>query len=70
MGTDLPPVWPHPQGDTRGYELKPLYRSVSAAAIADPKLYGFLAVADALRNGATREKKIAEQALKDLLRTR
>lgn len=70
MGADLPPVWPHPQGDSRGYELKPLYRSVPAAAMADPDLYRFLAVADALRNGAMREKKVAEQALKDLLRTR
>jgi DNA-binding Lrp family transcriptional regulator len=70
MGSDLPPVWPHPQGETRGYELKPLYRSVPAAAKADPMLYQFLAVADALRDGAVRDKKIAEQALKVLLRKR
>jgi DNA-binding Lrp family transcriptional regulator len=70
MGGDLPPVWPDREGDTRGYELKPLYRSVPAAAKADPMLYQFLAVADALRDGAVRDRKIAEKSLKDLLRQR
>lgn len=70
MGGDLPPVWPDPEGKTRGYELKPLYRSVPAAAKADPLLYQFLAVADALRDGAVRDRKIAEKSLMDLLRQR
>jgi DNA-binding Lrp family transcriptional regulator len=68
-GGDLPPVWPDPEGSTRGYELKPLYRSVPTAAKSDPMLYQFLAVADALRDGTARDRKEAERALKDLMQT-
>lgn len=61
------PVWPHPEGTVRGYELKPLYRSVPDAAIKDPKLYELLALTDAIRDGRARERKLAEKLLETRL---
>lgn len=62
--SDLPPVWPHPEGTARGGSLEPLYRSVPAAALRDPALYELLALIDALRDGRARERKLAEEALR------
>jgi hypothetical protein len=63
----LPPepalVWPQAQGTTRGQGVLPLYRTVPAAALADPALYRLLALAELLRVGATRELVAAEGAL-------
>lgn len=56
---DLPPVWPDPEGTVRGEELRPLYRSVPAAARRDPALYELLALVDAVRAGRPRERKLA-----------
>jgi len=61
------PVWPWPQGTVRGYELKPLYRSVPAAALADPNLHKLLALADAIRAGRARERAIAADRLTSIL---
>src|SRR5262245_33810357 len=47
-GADLPPVWPDPEGTVRGEQLEPLYRSVPKAARADPLLYEWLALVDAV----------------------
>ncbi len=57
--SDLPPVWPHPQGTARGEGLAPLYRSAPAAALRDPQLYEWLALVDAVRAGRARERKLA-----------
>ena len=65
MSNDLPPVWPWPEGDTRGVGLEPLYRKVPQAALRDSELYQLLALVDAIRDGRARERRIAEQ---DLLR--
>jgi hypothetical protein len=62
-GDNLPPVWPYPEGTTRGVAFEPLYPSVPAAALKDKFLYEYLALADALRDGRVRERKIAEQEL-------
>jgi len=35
---DLPPVWPHPAGTSRGEGLVPLYKSAPDAALRDPVL--------------------------------
>jgi hypothetical protein len=61
---DLPPVWPHPEGDVRGVALEPLYRSVPTAALRDPALYELLALIDAIREGRARERKLAEDELR------
>jgi len=45
------PVWPDPGGTAMGSAVRPLYRSVPRAASADPALYDWLALVDALRLG-------------------
>jgi len=69
MSNDLPPVWPWPEGDTRGVGLEPFYRKVPQAALRDSELYELLALVDAIRDGRSRERKIAEQDLVHRLRT-
>lgn len=59
-----PPVWPDPEGDTRGYEFSPLYKSVPRAALKDKILYELLAIVDAIRDGRAREREIAIKELK------
>ena len=66
---EMPPVWPDPDGSTRGYEFSPLYRSVPLAAKRDAKLYELLALVDALRGGQARERMLAERELKTRLRS-
>jgi len=60
-------VWPDKQGGSRGYALKPLYKSVPYAAAKDPKLYELLALVDAIRDGEKREKSFAVSVLERLL---
>jgi hypothetical protein len=68
MSNELPPVWPWPEGDTRGVGLKPLYRRVPEAALRDAELYELLVLVDAIREGRARERRIAEQNLVRRLR--
>jgi len=56
---DLPLVWPHPDGDTRGSSIKPIFRSAPDAARRDPRLFAWLALADALRTGDARVRTLA-----------
>jgi hypothetical protein len=67
-GNEPIPVWPDAEGKRRGIALTPLYKTVVIAARRDPLLYSKLALVDALRDGRTRERKLAEQELKQLLR--
>lgn len=60
---ELPPVWPDSEGEQRGMTFQPLYPTVPQAARKDPKLYESLALFDALRGGAARERQIAIQLL-------
>ena len=59
-----PPVWPDSEGQVRGYEFSPLYRSVPHACRVDPKLYELLALVDAVRDGRARERKIAVKEIR------
>lgn len=61
--TELPPVWPHPEGTLRGEGLVPLYRSVPSAALANPALHELLALVDAVRSGRARERRMAADEL-------
>jgi hypothetical protein len=63
----MPPVWPHPEGDQRGFSLMPLYENLPLAAKAFPPLYELLALFDALRMGQAREREIATQLLNERL---
>jgi hypothetical protein len=67
--TDEPiPVWPYADGPQRGLSLAPLYRSAPEAARRDPSFYELLVLADALRDGRVRERKIAEAEFRRRLR--
>lgn len=69
-GSDPPPVWPYAEGKVRGYSFAPLYKTVPQAALRDEYLYEVLALIDAIRDGRTRERRIAEEELKSRLRSR
>ena len=47
----------------RGREIPPLYRNVPMAAADDPRLHEYLALADTLRIGRARERKMARAEL-------
>jgi DNA-binding Lrp family transcriptional regulator len=67
-GDEFPPVWPWPDGETRGIAFEPLYKTAPVAALRDPLLYELLALVDAIRDGRARERKIAERELINRLR--
>jgi hypothetical protein len=64
---ELPPVWPHPEGTTRGQGLVPVYRSVPKAALKDPALHEWLALVDAIRSGRARERELAARIIRERL---
>lgn len=66
--SDLPPVWPDPEGKVRGQSLLPLYPGEPAAAREDSGLYELLALFDALRVGQARERNLAARLLEERLK--
>jgi DNA-binding Lrp family transcriptional regulator len=62
------PVWPYAEGKQRGVSLAPLYKTAPMAALRDQSFYELLVLADALRDGRVRERKIAETELHRRLR--
>ena len=62
-----PPVWPDSHGLLRGIALYPLYPTAPLAARNDTQLYEYLALFDAVRGGAARERQIAAQLLAERL---
>jgi hypothetical protein len=60
-------VWPSAEGRSRGPALAPLYGGAPAAALRDERLHRLLALVDMLRMGQSRERRIAEGLLRDLL---
>ncbi len=65
---ELPPVWPHAEGNTRGTSLLPLYPKLPLAAQADRPFYELLALFDALRIGQARERDIVRSLLEERLK--
>lgn len=62
--TDDPiPVWPYKEGKQRCVSFAPLYKTTPMAALGDEPFYELLVLADALREGRVRERKIAEAEL-------
>ncbi len=59
----LPPVWPYAEGTAQGAAFSPLYKNVPYAAVRDSKLYEFLVLLDAIREGRARETDIAIREL-------
>lgn len=62
--TALVPVWPHPEGTVYGFELIPLHPAVPKVALHDQSLHDVLALVDAIRIGAAREREMAMEELK------
>jgi hypothetical protein len=62
------PVWPYAEGNQRGISFAPLYKTAPAAAMRDGSFYELLVLADALRDGRVRERKMAEAELHKRLR--
>lgn len=65
---ELPPVWPHPDGSTRGTTLLPLYPKLPLAALNDPQFYELLALFDALRIGQAREREMVRSMMEERLK--
>jgi hypothetical protein len=63
-----PPVWPSAEGKIRGIALAPLDPRVPDAVLKDEPLHELLALVDAIRIGASRERKLAAQELGARLR--
>jgi len=57
-------VWPDAHGKKMGQSVEPLYKTVPLAVKKDPILYGYLALVDAIRIGAGRERAFAIKELK------
>jgi hypothetical protein len=67
--TDEPiPIWPFAEGSQRGVSLAPLYKTAPIVALRDSSFYELLVIADALREGRIRERKLAETELRRLLK--
>ena len=64
---ELPPVWPHAEGNVRGSTLLPLYPKLPLAAQSDRPFYELLALFDALRIGQAREKAMVRKLLEERL---
>lgn len=67
-GVEPAPVWPHEQGKLRGISFEPLYRAAPVAALKDQSFYEYLVLADVLRDGRVRERKIAGEELRRRLK--
>lgn len=63
----LLPVWPDADGVAWGPAVVPLHSSVPRAASRDKALYDLLALLDAIRVGAARERELAAAAIDEKL---
>ena len=63
QGDEPAPVWHYENGKQRGVAFEPLYKAAPVAALRDLLFYEYLALADALRDGRSREKRYAEEEL-------
>jgi DNA-binding Lrp family transcriptional regulator len=68
QGNEPIPIWPYEEGKKRGIAFAPLYKTAPQAALNDRRFYEYLVIADALRDGRIRERKIAEKELHRRLR--
>lgn len=65
---ELVPVWPNAEGKTKGLSIEPLHPNVDKAISADPRMYAFLALTDAIRLGNPRERNMAIDMLARLFK--
>lgn len=62
--SDEPYVWPYAKGTVRGESIEPLHPKLPEACLRDAIFYEYMALADALRVGRSRERNIAITELK------
>ncbi|MBU3744396.1 MAG: hypothetical protein FGM61_07595 [Sediminibacterium sp.] len=60
-------VWPDINGKEYGQSIEPLYANQVRAALEDARLYEVLALTDMIRAGKTREVKIANLGLRNII---
>lgn len=63
-----PYVWPAEGGPAEGRAVAPIHARVIDLALALPKAYELLSLADAMRVGRVRERHLASEALSGMLR--
>ena len=61
------PIWNCRHGDTEGRVCEPIYPTAPDAAAEDSEVYAHLALMDMLRGGRLRERRFAEEKLKEVL---
>ena len=59
-----PPVWPDPNGVSRGPQVEPIAGGVLKLADSDPELGVWFALLDAMRVGRVRDKELAANELR------
>jgi predicted transcriptional regulator len=62
-----PYIWPDPEGKVRGVAIEPLYQGTTRAIQGDEQLYKLLSLADVIRIGKVRERKVAIKELKKMI---
>lgn len=65
---ELAPIWPYYKGRTKGVAVQPLHENIFAAIRTDDLTYALLALTDAVRIGHSRERSIAIDMMRKLLR--
>ncbi|RUO32843.1 hypothetical protein [Aliidiomarina sanyensis] len=65
---ELAPIWPYYKGKTKGVAVQPLHENIFAAIRTDDLTYALLALTDAVRIGHSRERGIAIEMMRKLLR--
>lgn len=62
-GEDMAVVWPSSSGDSFGFALEPLHRSVPALARQSAAVHELLALVDGMRIGGARDREVAREEL-------
>lgn len=69
IASSQPFVWPCEGGTTQGKAVEPIHATVLKAARSLPLAYEVLSLADSVRVGRVREKRLAAEALERILRS-
>lgn len=71
LGNDPIFVWPYEHGKVKGLALKPLSPNVpkAVASSEDRKFYDLLALVDAMRQGRARERNMAVELFKEVIKS-
>jgi len=61
-------VWPFAKGNIRGQAIEPLHPNLPEACLIDSKFYELVALADSIRVGKVREKRMALEMIQKRLK--